>query len=79
MKRTIIFEECECVKRMAASKKPLYVWQLLILFTPSHTCTVSFLLVSEENDSFDECGCVKRMETQDIEFLFNPYRCIAEF
>ena len=65
---------------MGASKKPLYVWQLPIIFTPSHTCTVSFfLLVSEENDHFDECGCVKRMESQDIEFLLNPYRCIAAF
>ena len=49
-------------------KKTLHVRQLPIIFTPSHTCTVSFfLLVGEENDTFDECACVKRMETQDID------------
>ena len=33
------------------------VRQLPIIFTPSHTCTVSFfLLVGEENDDFDECA-----------------------
>ena len=62
------FEECECVKRMGASKKPLYARQLPIIFTPSHTCAVSFcLLVGEENDNIDECACVKRMETQDTD------------
>ena len=47
------------------------------MFTPSHTCTVSFfLLVGEENDNFDECACVKRMETQDIDtwILAKPQR-----
>ena len=49
-------------------QKPVYVRQLPIIFTPSHTCTVSFfLLVGEENDFFDECARVKRMATQDIE------------
>ena len=62
------FEECEFVKRLGTSKKPLYVRQLPILFTVLHTCTVSFfLLVGEENDNFEECECVNRMETQDID------------
>ena len=62
------FEECEGVKRLGASEKPLYVRQLSVLFMLSHTCTVSFfLLVDEGNDNLEECECVKRMETQDIE------------
>ena len=67
------FEECEGVKRLGASEKPLYVRQLPVLFMLSHTCTVSFfLLVGEENDNLEECECVKRMETQDIDRLANP-------
>ena len=58
---------------METSKNPLYVRQLPIIFTPSHTCTVSFfLLVGEETDDFDEYACVKRMETQDIDKPLNP-------